>query len=80
DSIGDMARVLKPKAPLFIASDIDSNIGWTLAVLDASPDFVWTAEMPHDWQAPPAHWQSTRYEQKAIREGRTPCYLYFERK
>jgi tRNA (guanine-N7-)-methyltransferase len=34
---------------------------------------------PADWETPWADWLSTRYEQKALREGRKPHYLTFQR-
>ena len=42
-------------------------------------DFEWLAEGPGDWRKPWSDWISTRYEQKALREGRTPHYLTFRR-
>lgn len=73
------ARVLKPGGLFHFASDIDTYINWTLAKLDAHPAFQWTAATPQDWRKPWADWPGTRYEAKAIREGRTPCYLEFRR-
>jgi tRNA (guanine-N7-)-methyltransferase len=45
-----------------------------------APDFTWTAERADDWRKPWPHYGSTRYEAKALREGRTPCYLVFGRR
>ena len=45
-----------------------------------SPDFIWTAERADDWRLPWPGFTSTRYEAKAKREGRVPCYLIFKRK
>ena len=45
---------------------------------EAAP-VVRTAEGPADWRVPWDDWLSTRYEQKALREGRTPHYLTFRR-
>ena len=45
-----------------------------------SPDFEWTAETADDWRKPSADWVNTRYEQKALRQGRKPVYLIFKRK
>ena len=42
--------------------------------------FEWLAEAPVDWREPWDDWISTRYEQKALREGRTPHYLTFRRR
>ena len=42
-----------------------------------SPDFTWQAEQADDWRKPWPEFIRTRYEAKAVREGRTPCYLIF---
>ncbi|NBC95667.1 MAG: tRNA (guanosine(46)-N7)-methyltransferase TrmB, partial [Deinococcus-Thermus bacterium] len=41
--------------------------------------FRWTAGRAADWRTPWADWQPTRYERKALREGRVPHYLTFVR-
>ena len=58
----------------------DSIGEWTLLRLSRSPDFVWTAEQADDWRKPWPGFTRTRYEAKAVREGRTPCYLIFKRR
>jgi tRNA (guanine-N7-)-methyltransferase len=73
------ARVLKPGGRFCFASDIDTYVNWTLAHIAAHPAFEWTAERADDWRSPWDGWPGTRYEAKAIREGRTPCYLGFVR-
>jgi tRNA (guanine-N7-)-methyltransferase len=70
-----LARILKPGGELRFASDIDDYVGWVLARVLRSQDFRWTAERPDDWRQPYADWPGTRYEAKAIREGRVPSYL-----
>ena len=45
-----------------------------------APDFEWTAERADDWRQPWPGFTSTRYEAKAKREGRVPCYLIFRRR
>ncbi|QCK86404.1 tRNA (guanosine(46)-N7)-methyltransferase TrmB [Phreatobacter aquaticus] len=74
-----LARVLKPGGEFRFASDIDHYSEWTLAHLLRSPHFVFAAERAVDWRTPWAGWESTRYEVKALREGRQPCYLTFRR-
>ncbi|MFD1703197.1 tRNA (guanine(46)-N(7))-methyltransferase TrmB [Methylopila henanensis] len=74
-----IARVLKPGAPFRFASDIDTYVAWTLEHVRRSPDFQWTAERAADWREPWAGWPGTRYEAKAIREGRKGSYLIFRR-
>ncbi len=73
------ARVLKPGGILRFASDIDTYVEWTLVRLLRNRDFFWLAEKADDWRLPWDGWPGTRYERKAIREGRTPAYLEFRR-
>ena len=80
DEMLDMlARVMRPGAELRFASDIDDYIGWVLARVLRSSRFRWTAARADDWRRPYEGWPSTRYEAKAIREGRVPSYLTFVR-
>jgi tRNA (guanine-N7-)-methyltransferase len=74
-----LARIMRPGAELRFATDLDHNAGWTLAQVFRSPDFVWVAAGPGDWQRPWAGWSGTRYEAKALRAGRRPIYLTFLR-
>ncbi|MEE9376167.1 MAG: tRNA (guanosine(46)-N7)-methyltransferase TrmB [Rhizobiaceae bacterium] len=71
------ARVLKPGGLFRFASDIDTYINWTLFHVHAHGGFAWKAETAADWNNPWASWIRTRYEAKAIREERPPCYLEF---
>ncbi|WP_112321279.1 tRNA (guanosine(46)-N7)-methyltransferase TrmB [Oceanibium sediminis] len=80
DTLAEFARVLKPGAEFRVATDIPDYVRHTLdAIARVSPLFEWLAEGPQDWRAPWPHWQSTRYEAKALREGRVPHYLRFRR-
>lgn len=77
-----MARALQPGGQFLFASDIEHYVGWTLEMCFQHPAFAWTAKGPGDWRCPSgcfADWPGTRYEQKAIQEGRLPTYLTFER-
>ncbi|SHF64521.1 tRNA (guanine-N7-)-methyltransferase [Kaistia soli DSM 19436] len=74
-----IARVLKPGGLFRFASDIPSYVDWTLIAVMAHPHFAWTAEDADDWRLPFPGWPGTRYEQKAIREGRRGTYLTFSR-
>ncbi len=73
------ARVMKPGAQFRFASDIDTYVNWTLAHIQRHPAFTWPARSADDWRLPYPHWPGTRYEAKALREGRTPAYLLFNR-
>jgi tRNA (guanine-N7-)-methyltransferase len=79
DTLRELARVMRPGAELRFASDIDNYIGWVLARVLRSADFRWIASGPDDWRQPYADWPGTRYEAKAIREGRVPSYLRLRR-
>ena len=72
-------RVLKPGARFRFASDIDTYVNWTLQHVHAHGQLAWTARSAADWNQPWDGWLRTRYEAKAVREGRTPCYLQFEK-
>jgi tRNA (guanine-N7-)-methyltransferase len=75
-----LARVMRSGAELRFATDVDHNAGWTLARILRSTNFVWPAQSAEDWQLPWGDWESTRYESKALQEGRRPAYFTFVRK
>jgi tRNA (guanine-N7-)-methyltransferase len=79
ETIGLIARILAEGGEFRFASDIDHYVGWTLAAAFRQPQFHWRAEKAEDWIKPWSGWESTRYEQKARREGRRSSYLTFER-
>lgn len=74
-----LARVMAPGAVLRLATDIGDYARHALEVIAPDPRFEWLAERPQDWRAPWDGWPGTRYEAKALREGRIPCYLSFRR-
>jgi tRNA (guanine-N7-)-methyltransferase len=78
-SIVALARILTPGGVFRFATDWPDYAAWTLERLNRSPDFAWTAERADDWRAPWPDFTSTRYEAKAQRAGRMPCYLTFRR-
>ena len=80
DSVAAIGRIVKAGGEFRFASDIPDYVAWTLARLARSPDFTWTAEQASDWRQPWPEFSGTRYEAKAKREGRVPCYLIFRRK
>ncbi|WP_371168299.1 tRNA (guanine(46)-N(7))-methyltransferase TrmB [Aliiroseovarius sp. 2305UL8-7] len=71
-------RVLKPGAEFRVATDIPDYVRQTLEEVPRA-GFEWLGERPADWREPWGDWISTRYEQKALREDRTPHYLTFRR-
>ncbi|MDB4213653.1 tRNA (guanine(46)-N(7))-methyltransferase TrmB [Octadecabacter sp.] len=73
-----LARVLKSGAEFRVATDIKDYVRQTLEEVPKS-GFEWLANGANDWRDPWDDWISTRYEQKALREGRTPHYLTFRK-
>ncbi len=80
DNLDRLARVIRPGGTLRVASDVPHYVGWTLAEIRAHGGFEWQAETAADWTTPYPHWPGTRYEAKALREGRIPSYLTFLRR
>jgi tRNA (guanine-N7-)-methyltransferase len=78
-TLGLVADVLKPGGELRIGTDIADYARTIFMALAATPSLRWTAARSADWRHRPDDWPETRYEQKAIREGRPCCYLRFER-
>ena len=74
-----LARVLRPGGRFRFATDIADYAAWTLERVIRAPEFEWTAERADDWRRPWPGFAGTRYEAKAKREGRPPCYLEFRR-
>uniref|UniRef100_A0A2A4Z4L9 tRNA (guanine-N(7)-)-methyltransferase n=1 Tax=OCS116 cluster bacterium TaxID=2030921 RepID=A0A2A4Z4L9_9PROT len=79
ENMAQIARVLKQGAIFFVASDIPDYVSWTLRHLMNDDNFEWLAKADQDWLLPPQGWQSTRYEQKAQRNGRKSAYLFFRK-
>ena len=78
EHLAPLAHVLKPGAMFRVATDIEDYVRQTLQEVPKH-GFEWLAETSRDWREPWGDWVSTRYEQKALREGRTPHYLTFRR-
>jgi tRNA (guanine-N7-)-methyltransferase len=78
EHLAPLARAMRPGAVLRVATDIPDYVRQTLIEVPRA-GFDWLAERPADWQQPWDDWLSTRYEQKALREGRVPHYLTFVR-
>jgi tRNA (guanine-N7-)-methyltransferase len=79
ETVGEFARVLTPGGELRFASDSGDYAAQALLFMNKSGAFVWRAERPGDWRARPSDWPETRYERKALSEGRKCAYLSFER-
>lgn len=67
-------RVMAPGAEFRVATDIPDYMRQTLEEVPRA-GFALVHEGPEAWD----DWHSTRYEQKALREGRVPHYATFRR-
>jgi tRNA (guanine-N7-)-methyltransferase len=74
------ARVMASGAQFRFASDIDTYVNWTIQLCRDHEAFEWQADDAADWRQPYPGWLRTRYEAKAVREGRCPAYLTFLRR
>jgi tRNA (guanine-N7-)-methyltransferase len=79
EAVADFARALRQGGELRFASDNADYAGEALLTILASKAFAWTAERPKDWRVRPLDWPETRYDRKALSEGRKPAYLSFRR-
>ncbi|NVO29239.1 tRNA (guanosine(46)-N7)-methyltransferase TrmB [Donghicola sp. C2-DW-16] len=74
-----LAQVMAQGSEFRVATDIPDYVRQTMQEVPQA-GFEWLAEGPADWREPWGDWISTRYEQKALREGRTPHYMTFRRR
>jgi tRNA (guanine-N7-)-methyltransferase len=79
DTVEALARVLAPGGELRFASDDGDYAAQALVLIGRSGAFSWLAARPADWRERPADWPETRYERKAVSQGRRPIYLRFGR-
>ena len=78
-NLEQLARLIKKGGILQIATDHQIYKRWTMEQLKGCPYFEWTAKTSGDWRNPPADWFETKYQHKAIREGRKPVFFEFVR-
>ena len=79
-SLKQIARILKRGGELRFATDISDYAVYALARVMRSPEFEWAAETANDWRKPWSGYSRTRYEAKAVREGRAPAYFVFRKR
>ncbi|WP_296641982.1 tRNA (guanine(46)-N(7))-methyltransferase TrmB [Roseinatronobacter sp.] len=73
-----LARAMRPGAVFRVATDIPDYVRQTMDEVPQAGFDCLTPD-PEAWRIPWEDWLSTRYEQKALREGRSPHYLTFRR-
>jgi tRNA (guanine-N7-)-methyltransferase len=68
-------RLLKPEGVFLFASDIPDYVAWTREHVTTHAGFMEKGDPTQPFE----NWTETRYEAKALREGRTPAYLNFHK-
>ena len=79
DTVDRFSHALRPGGELRLATDDPGYQRWMLARATGRADLRWLARRPEDWRVRPEDWPQTRYEAKALEEGRSPAFLRFER-
>jgi tRNA (guanine-N7-)-methyltransferase len=81
DAVLDRLAVIVPSGgELRIATDDPGYQTWILEHMQRHRDrFAWIADGPSDWRTRPPDSVETRYEAKAVREGRHPIHLRYRR-
>ncbi len=79
ENLDVLARTMPEGAELRIASDHPVYIQWVMEQVPPHPCFTWDVKGPEDWQVAPTDHVETRYQKKAIREGRKPAFFRFFR-
>lgn len=79
ENLKELARILRSGGILRVVTDHKVYKAWTLRTMHENNDFEWTAKKFSDWRNPPSDWVETKYQKKAIREGRKPVFLDYIR-
>ena len=79
ENLKEIARILQKGGLFRIATDHPVYKSWTLRRMTEDHNFRWTAKTGNDWRRQPADWVETKYQRKAVAEGRRPIFLDFER-
>ena len=78
EHLDPLFRVMAPGAEFRVATDIPDYVRQTLVEVPRA-GFVLETRLPDGLRVAWDDWVSTRYEQKALREGREPHYLTFRK-
>ena len=75
ENLAEIYRVLKADGQFWFASDIEDYVEWTREHVTAHAGFTEEGEATLAFE----NWIRTRYEAKAVREGRSSAYLRFKK-
>jgi len=79
ETLDRLAELMADGAELRLGTDHVDYLRWMLQRTMVHPAFEWLARGPADWRERPEDWPQTRYEAKAITQGRKPAFLRFRR-
>jgi tRNA (guanine-N7-)-methyltransferase len=79
-NLARFARLVRAGGALYFATDFSNYASWALSHLLRSKDFIWEANNIKDWSESFSYSFSTRYEKKALKQGRVCVYLAFTRR
>jgi len=77
--LDQLARVLKDRGEIRIATDEMGYLEWILWHFNNHCGFSWDIEKPADCWHSPADWPATRYQKKAVIAGRQCIFLSYKR-
>lgn len=75
-NLDHLSRLMVDGAELRIATDDETYKAWAQQQMAARPDFVLATDDP---AVKAVDWPATRYESKALEQGRAPIYLSYRR-
>jgi tRNA (guanine-N7-)-methyltransferase len=75
----EFVRLLRPEGQVRLATDDMNYARAMLLALRGRPELRWQAKRAPDWRERPPGWPMTRYEGKALADGRPCVYLSFLR-
>jgi len=75
----ELHRVIVPGGKFRFGCDIIDYVDWTLTRVKRHGGFDWPATAQEQWRVRPEDWPSTRYLEKALREGRSGHFFEFIR-
>lgn len=79
ENLKEVSRILKKGGLFRIATDHPVYKRHVLRTMHGYADFVWTAKCGHDWKCEPADWVRTKYQMKALNEGRRPVFFDYRK-
>jgi len=75
-----IAAKLEPGGEFRLGTDDPVYCRWAMMMMSQRRDFEWLAETPTDFLVRPGGWPETRYEAKALRQGREVWYFRYRRR